>query len=260
MALVGLLGLLARGLLIGTGAFALVALAPAAAAAVPWVGVSPGTPAPGPLHGAAARCASHRHRRRGEPLAAGGAGRRRRVDDRRGPQLVADVRRRADDRRSAVGSARTPRRGARSPRASTATTTGRRSWRAWDRSDTTCRSCRDRRLAISDFLHEGNGDIWLERHRPGAAVCGVGAGRGDTREGGDILAETARENPRLLDGFSRVCEGGGVALYRRELTLSRRCERRRCVRDCPRAYPAQREPVHVEAIKRRMVRIAAPRR
>jgi hypothetical protein len=35
-------------------------------------------------------------------------------------------------------------------------------------------------------------------------------------EGGDILAEIARENPRLLDGFSRVCEGGGVALYRRK--------------------------------------------
>ena len=29
-------------------------------------------------------------------------------------------------------------------------------------------------------------------------------------------AKIARENPRFLDGFSRTCEGAGVALYRRE--------------------------------------------
>ena len=40
-------------------------------------------------------------------------------------------------------------------------------------------------------------------------------------EGGDILAAIARENPRLLEGFSRVCEGGGVALYRTELNVCR---------------------------------------
>ena len=44
VALVGLLGLLARGLLIDAGAFTLVALAPAAAAAVPWVAFLQGHP------------------------------------------------------------------------------------------------------------------------------------------------------------------------------------------------------------------------
>ncbi len=34
-------------------------------------------------------------------------------------------------------------------------------------------------------------------------------------EGGDMLAVRAREQPHLLDGYSRVCEGAGLALYRR---------------------------------------------
>ena len=44
IALVGLLGLLARGLFTGSGAVALVALAPAAAAAVPWIAFFEGHP------------------------------------------------------------------------------------------------------------------------------------------------------------------------------------------------------------------------
>ena len=34
-------------------------------------------------------------------------------------------------------------------------------------------------------------------------------------EGGDMLAQRAREDPQFLDGYSRVCEGAGLALYRR---------------------------------------------
>ena len=34
-------------------------------------------------------------------------------------------------------------------------------------------------------------------------------------EGGDVLAERAREYPAFLRGFTRVAEGGGVVLYRR---------------------------------------------
>ena len=69
-------------------------------------------------------------------------------------------------------------------------------------------------FALRDFLHEGNGDIWL------AALDGPRPYVGwilieEEAEGGDMLAHTARENPRFLDGFSRVCEGAGVALYRR---------------------------------------------
>ena len=33
-------------------------------------------------------------------------------------------------------------------------------------------------------------------------------------EGGDMLAERARREPAFLAGFTRVCEGGGVELYR----------------------------------------------
>ncbi|MGC4085762.1 MAG: hypothetical protein QM736_27460 [Vicinamibacterales bacterium] len=34
-------------------------------------------------------------------------------------------------------------------------------------------------------------------------------------EGGDMLAQIARERPAFLDGYSRRCEGAGVALYER---------------------------------------------
>ena len=31
-----------------------------------------------------------------------------------------------------------------------------------------------------------------------------------------MLALRAREHPHFLDGYSRVCEGAGLALYRRD--------------------------------------------
>jgi hypothetical protein len=69
-------------------------------------------------------------------------------------------------------------------------------------------------LRIRDFLHEGNGDIWL------AALDGARPYAGwilieEKAEGGDVLAHLARDNPRFLDGFTRVCEGAGLALYER---------------------------------------------
>jgi hypothetical protein len=69
-------------------------------------------------------------------------------------------------------------------------------------------------LRISDFLHEGNGDIWLaalEGARPYAGWILIE----EKAEGGDVLAHIARDNPRFLDGFTRVCEGAGLALYER---------------------------------------------
>ena len=33
-------------------------------------------------------------------------------------------------------------------------------------------------------------------------------------EGGDELTRRRQQFPELVDGFARVCEGGGVALYR----------------------------------------------
>ncbi len=68
---------------------------------------------------------------------------------------------------------------------------------------------------IGDFLHEGNGDIWLaaiERPRPFADWLLIE----EKAEGGDMLARLAREHPHFLDGYSRVCEGAGLALYRRD--------------------------------------------
>ena len=69
-------------------------------------------------------------------------------------------------------------------------------------------------LAIRDFLHEGNGDIWLaalERPRPFAAWMLIE----EKAEGGDVLAHIARERPSFLAGYERVCEGAGLVLYRR---------------------------------------------
>ena len=69
-------------------------------------------------------------------------------------------------------------------------------------------------FAIRDFLHEGNGDIWLaalESPYPFADWVLIE----EKAEGGDMLARIARERPTFLDGYERVCEGAGVALYRR---------------------------------------------
>jgi hypothetical protein len=68
---------------------------------------------------------------------------------------------------------------------------------------------------VRNFLHEGNGDIWL------AALHGPRPYAGwvlieEKAEGGDMLAAIAREHPHFLDGYSRVCEGAGLALYRRQ--------------------------------------------
>jgi len=68
-------------------------------------------------------------------------------------------------------------------------------------------------FALRDFLHEGNGDLWLAAlERPRDHVRWMLME--EVAEGGDMLAERARVNPAFLAGFTRVCEGGGVALYR----------------------------------------------
>ena len=68
---------------------------------------------------------------------------------------------------------------------------------------------------LRDFLHEGNGDIWL------AALNGPRVYAGwlmieEKAEGGDMLARRAREHPEFLQGYSRICEGAGLALYERQ--------------------------------------------
>jgi hypothetical protein len=68
-------------------------------------------------------------------------------------------------------------------------------------------------FGIRDFLHEGNGDIWL------AALNGPARYVGwmlieERAEGGDMLNQRAARDSGFLAGFDRVCAGGGVALYR----------------------------------------------
>ena len=72
-------------------------------------------------------------------------------------------------------------------------------------------------FAIRDFLHEGNGDIWLaalDSPRPFAEWMLIE----EKAQGGDMLARIARDRPAFLDGYQRVCEGAGMALYRRVTT------------------------------------------
>jgi hypothetical protein len=35
-------------------------------------------------------------------------------------------------------------------------------------------------------------------------------------EGGDALARRVRSDPTFIRGMARICEGGGVGLYRRQ--------------------------------------------
>ena len=68
---------------------------------------------------------------------------------------------------------------------------------------------------LRDFLHEGNGDIWLAAlERPRNYVGWILIE--EKAQGGDMLAKRAREHPDFLTGYSRVCEGAGVALYARQ--------------------------------------------
>jgi hypothetical protein len=69
-------------------------------------------------------------------------------------------------------------------------------------------------LAIRHFIHEGIGEIWyeaLKSPRRHAAFVLVE----EKAEGGDQLFRMAKEDPAFLDGFTRTCEGGGIALYTR---------------------------------------------
>jgi hypothetical protein len=70
-------------------------------------------------------------------------------------------------------------------------------------------------FAIADFVHEGNGAIWelALATRPAAHAGWLIAE--EQSEGGDILARRMREDVFFAAGMTRVCAGGGVALYQR---------------------------------------------
>jgi hypothetical protein len=68
---------------------------------------------------------------------------------------------------------------------------------------------------LRDFLHEGNGDIWLNALDNPVPYAGWILIE-EKAEGGDMLAHIARARPAFLKGFSRICDGAGIALYRRD--------------------------------------------
>jgi hypothetical protein len=69
------------------------------------------------------------------------------------------------------------------------------------------------RFHIRDFLHEGNGDLWNFALLKPVGVVGWIAIE-EQAEGGDALFVRAQTGVGFLEGFERVAEGGGVALYR----------------------------------------------
>jgi hypothetical protein len=75
-------------------------------------------------------------------------------------------------------------------------------------------------FAVRNFLHEGNGDIWLAALRSPRSYAEWLLIE-EKAEGGDMLAKTARADPAFLAGYARVCEGAGVALYRRTAPMPR---------------------------------------
>jgi hypothetical protein len=68
---------------------------------------------------------------------------------------------------------------------------------------------------IADFIHEGNGALWdLALSTDPAAHAGWMIVE-EQSEGGDVLARRVREDVSFTRRMERVCDGGGVALYRR---------------------------------------------
>jgi hypothetical protein len=70
-------------------------------------------------------------------------------------------------------------------------------------------------FALREFLHEGNHPMWDSAYSRGPAALAGWVLIEEQAQGGDTLFDRQRAFPQFLDGFDRVCEGGGVALYRR---------------------------------------------
>jgi hypothetical protein len=68
---------------------------------------------------------------------------------------------------------------------------------------------------VRDFLHEGDGNLWRYAVQSPRLFVGWIAVE-EVGRGGDALYWQGRRDPRFFDGYARVAEGGGVALYRRK--------------------------------------------
>ncbi len=66
---------------------------------------------------------------------------------------------------------------------------------------------------IADFIHEGTTAIWALALETGPVPHAAWMLVEEAAEGGDVLAQRIREHPAFTNGMTRVCEGGGVALY-----------------------------------------------
>jgi hypothetical protein len=69
-------------------------------------------------------------------------------------------------------------------------------------------------LDIADFIHEGNGVIWELAMETGPRPHAGWMLVEETAEGGDVLAQRIRTDAGFAAGMDRICDGGGVALYR----------------------------------------------
>ena len=69
---------------------------------------------------------------------------------------------------------------------------------------------------VVDFVHEGNGSIWELALETGPAPHVGWMLVEEKAENGDVLEKRIRQDPSFARGMTRVCEGGGVALYRRQ--------------------------------------------
>ena len=74
---------------------------------------------------------------------------------------------------------------------------------------------------LDDFLHEGSGPLWLHAYHWEPWLVAGWILIEEKAEGGDMLYQRQREWPGFLANYSRACEGGNVALYRRMPSISR---------------------------------------
>lgn len=74
---------------------------------------------------------------------------------------------------------------------------------------------------LDDFLHEGSGPMWLHAYHWEPWLVAGWILVEEKAEGGDMLYQRRREWPGFLERYTRVCEGGNVALYRRMSSISR---------------------------------------
>jgi hypothetical protein len=74
------------------------------------------------------------------------------------------------------------------------------------------------RLDIRDFIHEGSGGLWTRALEHPGDYAGWIVIKADDVQRRDRLLAILKTRAGFVEGFSKVAEGGGVALYRRRET------------------------------------------